>query len=551
MQWLKKSKTLSTKVNSLVFTFLLSLYFVCIINLPVLARAVKILQGLDPVDLGFALSIPLLFVFSLNLLFTPFSIKYFEKPFFITLTLVSSVLSYALYHYGVVFDFNMIDNIFKSNKSEIFSYLNKDLFFWFFLVGIIPSLLISKIKIIHVSFMKDVASKLLMALISIVMIALIAMVYYKDYAPVKRNNSDLNKMIVPIYFTHNLYKYINKRYFTAPPVYKPIGLDAKNKNGYLDPLDHKNSLLIFVVGETARSMNYQLNGYEKETNQHTQRLGMISFKQVTACGTNTAISLPCLFSNLSRKNYSAIQAENQDNLLDILKRAGVNVLWVDNNAGCYQVCKNVATIHTNPKDRPWCDGHSCVDEALLVDLQKQIDGFKGRDSVIFLHLLGSHGPAYYKRFPKQHEHFQPGCLRSDIQNCTRQELLNTYDNSILYTDFVLSEIIKILDKNRASWHTSLLYLSDHGESLGENGLYLHGFPYSLAPVEQTHVPYLAWFSDSFIKNKKIDPACLKKKAASEHYSHDNIFSSVLGLMDIETDAYQKKEDMFSCCHTTD
>ena len=294
-------------------------------------------------------------------------------------------------------------------------------------------------------------------------------------------------------------------------------------------------------------MNYQLNGYKRETNLHTKNLPLISFKNVTSCGTNTAISVPCMFSNFSREDYSILQAENQDNLLDVLKYAGLNVLWVDNNAGCYQTCKNITTINIESKKNQWCNGVTCMDEILFVDLQKQIDTFKGKDSVIVLHAIGSHGPAYYERFPKQHEYFRPGCFRTDIQNCTKEELLNTYDNSILYTDFVLHKIIKLLQHNNKHWHASAIYVSDHGESLGEKGLYLHGFPYAFAPQEQTHVPYITWFSRSFVKNKNLDLACLSVKADIEHYSHSNIFSSILGLMDIETKEYNKEQDMFYSC----
>ena len=449
-----------------------------------------------------------------------------------------------MYNYGVIFDTSMIDNIFQSNYHEISSYLNLPVCLWFTLFGLIPAFVIYKINIVHSSFIKDILAKAAAAVISLLIITLIAMLYYKDYASVKRNNSDANKMIIPLHFIYSSCKYINKKYFSPPTPYRQLGLDAKNKALHNN---HKNFLLLFVVGETARSMNYQINGYDKETNKHTKNLDLISFENVTSCGTNTAISIPCMFSSLARKNYSPLTAENQDNLLDILKHAGLNVLWLDNNAGCYQVCKNVASINMNQSKNKWCDGHSCVDEILLVDLQKRIDSLKGKDSVIFLHLIGSHGPTYYQRFPKEHQHFQPGCQRSDIQNCTSEELLNTYDNSILYTDFVLNEAIKILGKNNKTWHTSIMYVSDHGESLGEKGLYLHGFPYNIAPIEQTNVPYITWFSESFIKSKKLNIACLKNKAATGRYSHDNIFSSVLGLMDIATTEYQKEQDMFYPC----
>lgn len=532
------------KINSFVFTTLLALYFAIILNIPITCTIIKILNKLVSVKIGFILSIPVLLIAALNFFFTLCSIKYFEKAFFIIVILISAIESYAMYYYGVLFDSDMMVNIFQSNNAEMLSYLNPAIFVWFILLGVVPAVIVAKLNIVHLSLYKDIGTKIIAALLSLFVIVIIALLYYQDYASVKRNNSSLNKMIIPIHWIYSTGKYINKTYFTTPPSYKQLGLDAKNT---ADHKQHKNSLLLVVVGETARSMNYQINGYNKATNKHTQGLDLISFKNVTSCGTNTAVSVPCMFSKLDRENYTASKAEYQDTLLDVLKHSGINVLWVDNNAGCYKVCKNVATITTDVNNRKWCDGHTCVDEALLVDLQKQIDAFHGQDSVIFLHAIGSHGPNYYKRFPKQHSYFKPGCLRSDIQNCTSEELLNTYDNSILYTDFILQKIIKILGKNNDNWHTAIIYLSDHGESLGEKGLYLHGFPYNIAPIEQTHIPYITWFSASFIANKKLDIACLKQQADTATHSHDNVFSSILGLMDIATKEYSKQDDVFAPC----
>ena len=459
--------------------------------------------------------------------------------------ILSAIVSYAMYNYGVIFDTSMLVNVLQTNYNEATSYLNFSVFAWLFFLGIVPAIIIYKANIIHAIWYKDILFKITSILISLLTVAIIAMIYYQDYASIKRNNPHLNKMIIPLQFIYSSGEYINKTYFVTARAYQQLGLDAENNNSHANG---KNNLLVFVVGETARSMNYQLNGYFKDTNQYTKDLDLISFKHVSSCGTNTAVSVPCMFSNLTHENYSAIAANSQDNLLDVLQHAGLNVLWVDNNSGCNQVCKNVTTINISTEnDYQWCDGNSCVDEVLLANLQTQINSLAEKDSVIVLHVMGSHGPTYYKRCPQEHQHFKPGCFRSDIQNCTAEELLNTYDNSILYTDFVLNEIINLLRKNNKHWDTSVIYVSDHGESLGEKHLYLHGLPYNLAPKEQTHVPYITWFSKSFIRTKKINMDCLRNKAAIDHYSHDNIFSSILGLMDISTKEYNQTQDIFYSC----
>jgi lipid A ethanolaminephosphotransferase len=133
-----------------------------------------------------------------------------------------------------------------------------------------------------------------------------------------------------------------------------------------------------------------------------------------------------------------------------------------------------------------------------------------------------------------------------LNDCSQQELINAYDNTIAYTDYFLSQVIKLLKTNSEKYNTAMLYVSDHGESLGENNVYLHGLPYFIAPEEQRHVPMVTWFSDNFLLDHKIDGNCLKQQH-DIHYSHDNLFHSVLGLMEVSTTVYDQKLDIFSSC----
>lgn len=164
-----------------------------------------------------------------------------------------------------------------------------------------------------------------------------------------------------------------------------------------------------------------------------------------------------------------------------------------------------------------------------------------------LHLKGSHGQNYYTRYPNHFNQFTPACQKQEFRLCDRQTLLNAYDNSILYTDFVLHELINFLKEQNVFWNTALLYTSDHGESIGEKGIYEHGTPYLIAPQEQTIVPLIFWASDSFKEEKKLSWGCLKKEAISKKLSHDNLFHSILGLMDISTQLYEKELDLFISC----
>ena len=226
--------------------------------------------------------------------------------------------------------------------------------------------------------------------------------------------------------------------------------------------------------------------------------------------------------------------------------AGINVLWRDNNSGCKGVCDRVANESMEKLPLPaFCNEQECFDEILLQGLQEKISRFTN-DGVIVLHQKGSHGPAYYQRYPEAFKKFIPECATNQVQDCPREQIINAYDNSILYTDYFLSQVIHFLQKNSSQYNTVLLYMSDHGESLGENGIYLHGLPYKIAPDTQIHIPFIMWLSPEFASNFNIDTACLKQHS-NEAYSHDNLFHSVLGMLDIQTGEYDAELDIFNRC----
>ncbi|MGB1077792.1 MAG: phosphoethanolamine transferase, partial [Bdellovibrionales bacterium] len=198
-----------------------------------------------------------------------------------------------------------------------------------------------------------------------------------------------------------------------------------------------------------------------------------------------------------------------------------------------------------------CKGEECTDLVFLDVLDEQIESLSGEDGIIYLHLLGSHGPSYHQRYPESHAKFKPDCQTSDLQRCTKEEIINAYDNTILFTDYVMSQVIESLDKYKDNYYTGVVYMSDHGESLGENGLYLHGAPYAFAPEEQTQVPLIVWFSDKMVQHEGFDIKCLKKVAQTRDFSHDNLSHTFLDLMDIETEIYDSKKDMLDMCADED
>lgn len=530
------------------FTLFIAAYFTLVFNYPFLAGAKKAIFELDTFDIGFLISVPLLLFFLLAFIFSLFSFKYLLKPLFITVTLLSSGVFYASLVYGIVFDYGMIQNVYETNNSEAFSYLNLTAVLFILVSGVLPAFIIYKVKITYQSPLRELARKVLFMLAMLTGILIIAFFYYQDFASVGRNNKFLKSYIVPTQYLRSGYKFIRDEFFTTPMQYQLLGQDAKvvKKNDGSKP-----NLVVVVVGETARSMNYEYNGYSKPTNAHTRKTDVISFPDVSSCGTATALSVPCMFSDMTRGNYDSKIAKHRDNALDVIQRAGVDVEWFDNDAGCKGVCKRVPNkILSIDKSEELCDGEYCYDEKLLSELDNKLQNIGREDNLIVLHVIGSHGPTYYRRYPVEHRQFVPDCPRSDIQNCTAEELVNTYDNTILYTDFILSQIIERLQAQGQDYNTAMLYISDHGESLGESGLYLHGVPYSFAPVEQTQVPMLMWLSDPFAQANRIDKQCLSDNAKSGTYSQDNFYHSLIGMMSVDTQDYDQTMDIFTDCTNT-
>ncbi|MFQ1610750.1 phosphoethanolamine transferase [Aeromonas veronii] len=523
---------------------LLVLFFALVLNWPIFLHFYTVLSALTYVKAGFAISIPLVLIAALNAVFIPFTFRFVLKPFFTVLILTGSIVSYAMLKYGVIFDAGMIQNIVETNSGEAGAYLNGSVALWFLLTGLLPVLVLWSLRISYPArWYHGLAWRAGALAISLLFIGGVASLYYQDYASVGRNNKSLAKEIVPANYVHGLYKYGRDVLFATPIPYQQLGTDAR-----VVARGSKPTLMFLVVGETARSQNYSLNGYGKATNSFTAKeQGVVSFRDVRSCGTATAVSVPCMFSNLTRRGYDDQLASSRDGLLDVLQHAGVSVLWKENDGGCKGVCRNVPTIEILPKSYPaLCQGESCYDEVLLEGLDQQIAGMKGNKLVVF-HLMGSHGPTYFRRYPASERAFMPDCPRSDIENCSNEELVNTYDNTIRYTDKVVGLLIDKLKSLESQYDVGLVYLSDHGESLGAMGLYLHGTPYKFAPDDQTRVPLLTWFSPQLQADRQLDMGCLSAEASSQSFSHDNLFHSMLGIMDVQTSVYDNKLDLFKPC----
>ena len=484
-------------------------------------------------NIGFLISLALFLMMVIMLPIRLVSSRYTFKPIIIVLLLISATTSYFMNTYHVIIDDTMIQNMAETNVGESLDLLTFKLLIYVLCLGVLPSFVIYKVKIIYGTFKEELWITLKTFLLCIVVIAAILFSFSKFYTSFFRENKSLRYHTNPTYALYSTGKYIQERLSSSGAMLKAIGLDAKQIP------DVERKLTIVVVGEAARANRFSLNGYERPTNPLLQKEDIINFSHVSSCGTSTAISVPCMFSILERSNYSDKEAKSTENVIDILKRSGVNVLWRDNNSDSKGVALRVQyEDFRTSQNNTICD-EECRDEGMLVGLQEYINTQKG-DVLIVLHQMGNHGPAYYKRYPKAFEKFEPTCKTNQVEQCTTQEIGNAYDNAILYTDYFLTQTIAFLKTNDEKFKTALIYMADHGESLGEKGLYLHGIPYFMAPDEQTHVGALMWFG---AKSKEtMDIATLTAKS-SQNYSHDNLFHTILGVMGVETSVYDKTKDI--------
>ena len=532
-------------VSRLTYIILFALYIALALNVVFYRQAFSLL----PVDslhntLVF-LTMPVVAFAVMAICLAIASVIRLEKLLVTLFILLSASAQYFMKNYGVIIDRSMITNIFDTTPAESYALLSGQMIV---VLGLTALLFIALAWWIKIKPAANLWHGALMrvgtVLVSALLIVLVAGLFYKDYASLFRNNKELVKSLNP----SNSIVALNSWYFHHKmdnlPLVK-IGEDAQQKaimkNG------PRKNLTIIVLGETSRAANFSLGGYDRDTNPLLAKDNVVYFPKTTSCGTATAVSVPCMFSNMPRARYDESLAHHQEGLLDIIQRAGIQVLWNDNDGGCKGACDRVPHQDMTAMKLPGqCIDGECYDDVLFHDLEKTIDSMQG-DGVIVLHTIGSHGPTYYNRYPPQFRRFTPTCDTSEIQSCSQEQLKNTYDNTILYIDYIVDKAIKLLQSKQDKFTTSLVYLSDHGESLGENGVYLHGLPYSIAPETQKHVPMLLWLSDDYQKRYGVNYDCLQKQAKENDYSQDNLFSTVLGMTGVETKEYHAADDILATC----
>ncbi|ADI31090.1 phosphoethanolamine transferase [Methylotenera versatilis] len=448
--------------------------------------------------------------------------------------LIVSQSAYYMDKFGVVVDVSMLDNIMQTNVQEFAGLLTVSLVVRTVLLGVIPAWLVIKYFPKSVSGFAELLPRLRVLGILLLLLIVVIAPFSGGYASFIRQHKATRFYANPIYSTYSIVKYIDQQINIAKVVpLKHIAQDAKKLNS-----SGKPELMVMVVGETARADRFSLNGYHKDTNPMLTQQGVISLTNVSSCGTSTSVSVPCMFSALGRKAYDKETALNQQNALDVLAAHGVEVLWRDNNSDSKGVATRLKVEDfRTPTLNPVCEGE-CRDIGMLTGLEQYIEARKDKDILIVFHQMGNHGPEYYKRYPKAFEKFKPVCTTGELKDCSQEEIDNSYDNAILYTDYFLSNVIDFLKKYDDDRATAMLYVSDHGESLGEHGIYLHSAPYMVAPKEQTHVPGIVWMGKNFdYKKEQLLPH------KDDALSQDDLFCTLLVTFKLDTKMCEAKKGM--------
>jgi lipid A ethanolaminephosphotransferase len=446
------------------------------------------------------------------------------KPFCMLIAMGNAAAVYFVVTYHVVLDEMMMGNVLNSDFSESSEYLHPTLIAYVLALGVLPCWLLTRVRI-RQSPRSQLAALALACLLGTVIWCLLAS---RSWLWFDENSKRVGGMIMPWSYLLNTGRYLAPS-LMASDVQAPLPPATFSSN--------EKTVVILVIGEAARTMNFQLYGYHRPTNPLLSKAGVVALKNAAACATYTTAAVRCMLSNV---DAGSPFSKPYEPLPSYLQRNGVDVIWRTRNWGeppiVVQTYQNASDLSAD------CLGARCAyDEMLLSRLEQRIKASSSQKVFVVLHQSGSHGPAYYTKYPSEFEYFKPVCKSVELGKCTHGELVNAYDNTILYADYFLFRVIGVL-KQLQDTAALLIYVSDHGESLGEYGMYLHGIPYSIAPDVQKEIPFIVWVSDEFIRRRGVQIERLE----SEHvHSQRDIFHTVMGAFSMHSDAYKGEYDIFS------
>jgi lipid A ethanolaminephosphotransferase len=532
-----------------------SVFWTLALNRPLFTAVMRAQTPDLPANAVFLAGLALMLVAVQALLLGLVATRHTIKPLVALVTLVGAVAMHYMQSYGVVIDPSMVRNALNTDPAETRELLSWSLALDLLLYAALPIALLSLTRIDVRPWPRRWRARAALLAGAAGLFALTLMWQFQPLASISRNHKEVRYLVTPLNTLWSLGSVLAADARGAAQPRQAIGLDARPGASWATR--SKPRLVVVVVGETARADNWGLNGYARPTTPELAQLmqvaPVINFNDVTACGTSTEVSLPCMFAPVGRRQYDEARIRGSESLLHVAARAGVAVHWRDNQSGCKGVCNGLPHDTVSAALAPGlCQDGRCFDEGLLRGLDERLRALHdGRSTqLLVLHMLGNHGPSYYRRYPPAFERFTPVCRNDDLGRCTHEEIVNAYDNALLYTDHVLATLIGTLSAHADQVDTAMLFVSDHGESLGEKNLFLHGVPHMIAPREQTQVPMVMWWSAGFGHSAGLDAECLRERA-HQPAAHDHLFHSLLALLDVKTSLYEHKLDLAAGCRTID
>ena len=524
----------------------LALWLLVATNASFWSRLWRVVSPADAADLLLVAALGLMLLAVWWMLLSWLSWPRLLRPAWLLLLASATAAAYFMDTYGLVIDRVAIQSVFETDSGEISEWVSwRMLPYVALFLG--PAWVIGRMPLRFAAWPREVAARVVLAAAAAATLAAGLTLMFQPVASLARNHRELARLLNPSAVVAATWGYARRAWHPDAQPRAVVGGDARLGASWRD--EARRRLVVVVVGESARASSFGVLGYGRDTTPRLAANGVVAFTDVRSCGTSTAVSLPCMFSGLRRADYSEGAGRRRETLLDVIAHAGLRVLWLDNNTGSKTVAARQEEVSlAERRDPGLCNAAGCFDEVLVAALRERIAS-RDPPSVVVLHQKGSHGPSYFERYPPAFRRFTPTCESNELGDCTAAQIRNTYDNTILYTDHVLSEVIGLLEERADTFDSAMLYVSDHGESTGEHGLFLHGAPDFMAPAEQTHVPMLLWTSPRFDRATGLQRSCIARRAAKP-WSHDHFFHTVLGLLDIRTGAYAPALDVADGCRAS-
>lgn len=515
-------------------------YIMALLNTAFWQRLMTLFEGDLLAAIGLAAAVGALTLLLLELI----GPSVLQKPFLAVLILISTSADYFQTTFGVFIDEEMVRSTLETTVAESRHLITASMVLKIGLRGVLPVLVLWKIPVRRARVIHQLWRYPLGVVVSFALVIGFLFTNYKTYSSVLRENHALMESYQPGATLLSVAKFIKHEYATGRIEVAPLGEDVAQGA----QLSNSDKPLVFVlfVGETTRATDFGLEGYARNTTPNlAAREDVIYFPNTTSCGTVTTVSVPCMFSPFSQDDYSRDRYFASENLVDVISRAGFDVQWWDNNTGDQTVMQRLDWAKVDATwDPDACAAGECTDAIFLPLIDQVLETATG-NTLLILHMIGSHGPAYYLRYLPERALFQPTCDTAEFADCTVEQIVNAYDNTIVEADYVLSQTIDILGQAQ-NVDTAMLYMSDHGESLGEGGLYLHGVPKFLAPEVQTKVPFIIWLGQSYQGRMGITHDCLRQRQA-QPTSQDALFHTVLGLLDLQTNVLDPQLNLAAGC----